>query len=109
MPKKDTIYLNYENYKNFSYRFMKLSYELFINNSYIVVSMLILILLSDVHTIISAILVFIACIYIYMGIFTDFSEDANINSYTSLYFQIIRLLLFAILVIVTITQIPVFD
>ena len=107
MPEKDTIYLNYENYKDFSFRFMKLSYELFINNSYIVVSILILILLSSVHNIVTTILVLIACIYIYLGIFTDFSEDANINSYTSLYFKIIRFLLFLILVLVSITQIPV--
>ena len=65
--------------------------------------MLILILLSNIHTILSTILVFIACIYIYLGIFTDFSQDANINSYTSLYFQIIRLLLFLILIVVSIT------
>ena len=70
--------------------------------------MLILILLSSVHTIVATVLVIIACIYIYMGIFTDFSEDANINSYTRLYFQVIRILLFLILALVTIAEIPYF-
>lgn len=67
MPETDTIYLNYENYKHFQYRFTKLFYELLINNSYIVVSILILILLSSVHTWVSAVLVVFACIYIYLG------------------------------------------
>ena len=73
MPVKDTIYLNYQTYKNWSYRFLNLAYDLLINNSYIVVSILALLLLSGVHTYISVGLVMFACIYIYFGIFTGFS------------------------------------
>lgn len=73
MPLRDTIYLNYENYKDWGYRFMTLSYELLINNSYIFVSYLILILLSTIHTYISVGLVYFACVYIYLGVFTRFS------------------------------------
>ena len=88
MPEKDTIYLNYENYKDFSFRFMKLSYELFINNSYIVVSILILILLSSAHNIVTTILVLIACIYIYLGIFTDFRKASDTIDYGILLTQL---------------------
>jgi len=73
MPLQDTIYLNYENYKNWGYRFMTLSYELLLNNSYIFISYLILILLSTIHTVVAVGLVLFACVYIYIGIFTRFS------------------------------------
>ena len=109
MPKKDTIYLNYENYKNSFYRFINLSYELLINNSYIVVSMLVLILLVNVHNYISLALVIFACIYIYLGIFTAFSEDKNIYTYTVLFFTIVRAILFFMLFLVTVANIPIFE
>lgn len=52
---------------------MTLTYELLINNSYIVVSYLILILLSNIHNYLAVALVVFACTYIYLGIFTGFS------------------------------------
>lgn len=109
MPSKDTVYLNYSNYKNFFYRFINLAYELLINNSYIVVSILVLILLSNVHNYISVALVVFACIYIYLGIFTAFSEDKNIYKYTVIFFNIVRAILFLLLFMVTVANIPVFN
>lgn len=102
MPDQDTIYLNYENYKNWSYRFMTLTYELLINNSYIVVSYIILIILTEVHNYLSIALVCFACIYIYIGIFTGFSEDKKIYTYTAIFFQIVQGILFAVLIMIVI-------
>jgi hypothetical protein len=108
MPDQDTIYLNYENYKNWTYKFLTLSYELLINNSYIVVSYLILILLSGIHNYISLALVCFACVYIYLGIFTGFSEDKNIYTYTKLFFRIVSAILFIVLILITVVELPVF-
>jgi hypothetical protein len=81
---------------------MTFSYELLINNSYIVVSYLILILLSSIHNWISIGLVTFACLYIYLGIFTGFSEDKNIYTYTIIFFRIVQAILFALQIIITI-------
>lgn len=102
MPERDTIYLNYENYKNWTYRFMTLSYELLMNNSYIVVSYLILILLANITNYIAFGLVFFACVYIYIGIFTGFSEDKNIYTYTKIFFWIVQVILFLVLAVITV-------
>ena len=109
MPEHDTVYLNFTNYKSTSYRILNLSYEVLINNSYVVVSILILILLSNVHTYVGFGLVVFACIYIYLGIFTAVSEDIKIYSYTTIFFKIIRGILFLILIVTTIAAIPILD
>lgn len=109
MPEKDTVYLNYENYKDWSYRFMTLSYELLINNSYIFVSYLILILLSTIHNYLAVGLVVFASLYIYLGIFTGFSEDKKIYHYTRLFFWIVQLILFFVIFTILMSEIPIFD
>lgn len=109
MPPTDTIYLNYENYKSWGYKFITLSYELLINNSYIVVSYLILILLSGIHNFIALALVCFACVYIYLGIFTGFSEDKNIYTYTTIFFRIVQVILFIVLIAITVVEIPIFQ
>lgn len=109
MPDQDTVYLNFANYKNWGYRVMKMSYELLINNSYIFISYLILILLSGIHNYISLGLVCFACIYIYLGIFTGFSEDKNIYTYTTIFFRIVQGILFLVLIAITVAEIPVFE
>lgn len=109
MPELDTIFLNYENYKSWGYKFMTFSYEILINNSYIVISYLILILLSGIHNWISIGLVAFACIYIYLGIFTGFSEDKKIYTYTIIFFRIVQGILFAVLIMITIAEVPVFS
>lgn len=81
---------------------MTLTYELLINNSYIVVSYLILILLSNIHNYLAVALVVFACTYIYLGIFTGFSEDKNIYTYTSIFFRIVQAILFFVLIIITV-------
>ena len=71
--------------------------------------MLVLMLLANVHNYISVGLVTFACIYIYMGIFTAFSEDKNIYTYTVVFFVIVRGILFTILLLVTLAGVPVFE
>ena len=106
MKKGDTVYLNYANYKDISYRTLLFFYEVFIVNSYIFVSILILMLLSSIHTYLSLFLLILAFAYIYLSIFTRLSEDKLIIQYTKLYFQIFRILLFVLLVISIIVNIP---
>lgn len=85
-----------------------MSYELLLNNSYIVVAYLTLILLSAVHNWIAYALVVLACIYIYLGVFTGFSEDKNLLYYTKIFFRVVSAIIFIVLILIVIANIPVF-
>lgn len=65
--------------------------------------------MSAVYNFISFAIVVFACIYIYLGIFTSFSEDKNIYIYTKVFFRIVSVVLFLVLILIVIANIPVFE
>ena len=109
MPVRDTVYLNYHNYKSLSYRLIRMGYELLLNNSSIFVAMMLLFLLTGVYSYLSLVIVFLTCVYIYIGIFTELGEEPQYLSYTVLFFKLIRALLILIITLATIAKVPVFS
>lgn len=75
-------------------------------NSYLIVSLLMFMLLSGVHNYLALFLLFIAFLYIYLGIFTALSEREDIFVYTRVFFRLFNILQFVILLASIILNMP---
>jgi hypothetical protein len=102
----DPIIINYDGYKHFWHRVATFFYENMIMNSYLIVSLLMFMLLSGVHSYLAIVLLTIAFLYIYIGIFTKLSEKDTIFHYTRVYFRIFNILQFIIIFISIVLGMP---
>lgn len=74
--------------------------------SYLFVSLLIFILLAGVDGFLAVVLLVIAFLYIFVGIFSRVSENEKIFRYTSYYFRVFNIIQFVLLLITNILNVP---
>jgi hypothetical protein len=98
--------VSYSHYRSLAQRALAFLYENAIVKSYLFVALLIFILLSSVHNVISLILLVGAFGYIFMGVFTSWSEKIEMVSYTRLYFRVFNIIQFVIILVNIVLRTP---
>lgn len=103
---RDPVILSYNNYKHLSYRVLNFIYERIIMSSYLFVALLIFILLAGVQGYLAVLLLVVAFLYIYLGVFSKWSGGEEIVTYTKHFFRFFNALQFLCLLLTSVLNIP---
>lgn len=102
----DPVIVSYNKYKHLSYRLLNFIYERIFLGSYLFVALLIFILLAGVQGYLALILLIIAFLFIYIGIFSQKGRQEKVVTFTTYFFRFFNGLQFLCLLISSALNIP---